>query len=286
MARAGELFTDVWGCVWRTTVDGYLGTVVRHPLASWQYFDDFDPPDPDRCDHWGPVDWSRKAEEASQLGFHREIRAGEIGHGHTFLKLCDLRGYENLLYDITDGEPRLGRLIEMLEAFNLRLVENYIREGGVEWMGYAEDLGMQNGPMLSPEHFKKYIKPSYERIIRPAREAGCVVHVHADGDLRLLVPDLLDTGIDVLNLQDLVNGVSWIEENLKGRVCVELDVDRQLVTYAGTPDEIDALVRDEVERLGSKEGGLMLIYGLYPGVPLENAGALMDAMERYRDYFA
>jgi hypothetical protein len=27
----------------------------------------------------------------------------------------------------------------------------------------------------------------------------------------------------------------------------------------------------------------MLIYGLYPGVPLENAAALMDAMIRYRD---
>jgi len=44
-------------------------------------------------------------------------------------------------------------------------------------------------------------------------------------------------------------------------------------------------VREEVEKLGSREGGLMMIYGLYPGVPLENAAAVMDAMERYTAYY-
>ena len=49
---------------------------------------------------------------------------------------------------------------------------------------------------------------------------------------------------------------------------------------------MDALVREEVEKLGSKQGGLMMIYGLYPGVPLENAKALMDAMEKYATYYS
>ena len=49
--------------------------------------------------------------------------------------------------------------------------------------------------------------------------------------------------------------------------------------------EVDALIREEVEALGSKDGGLMMIYGLYPGVPLENVAALMDAMERYATYY-
>ena len=30
----------------------------------------------------------------------------------------------------------------------------------------------------------------------------------------------------------------------------------------------------------------MLIYGLYPGVPLNNVRAVMDAMERYAGYYA
>jgi uroporphyrinogen decarboxylase len=153
-------------------------------------------------------------------------------------------------------------------------------------MGYAEDLGMQVGPMLSPEHLRKYIKPSYQRLMAPAREAGCIVHMHSDGDIRTLVDDLIDGGVEVVNLQDLVNGIDWIAEHLKGKVCIDLDVDRQDVVFKGSPRDIDDLVRKEVETLGSKEGGLMMVHGWYPGVPIENARALMDAMEKYSTYYA
>jgi hypothetical protein len=67
---------------------------------------------------------------------------------------------------------------------------------------------------------------------------------------------------------------------------VDLDIDRQVVTPRGTPADIDRLIRTEVETLGSRKGGLLLIYGLYPGVPLRNAAAVMDAMERYAGFYA
>lgn len=39
-------------------------------------------------------------------------------------------------------------------------------------MGYAEDLGMQNGPMISPDHFRKFIKPIYKRLMAPALQSS------------------------------------------------------------------------------------------------------------------
>lgn len=69
-------------------------------------------------------------------------------------------------------------------------------------------------------------------------------------------------------------------------MCIDIDIDRQQITRFGTAEQIDDLIREEVEKLGSPQGGLMMIYGLYPGVPLENVKALMDAMERYADYYA
>ena len=65
-----------------------------------------------------------------------------------------------------------------------------------------------------------------------------------------------------------------------------MDIDRQAITPYGSPAQIDALIREEVTKLGSKAGGLMMVYGLYPGVPLENAKAVMDAMETYAAYYA
>ena len=122
----------------------------------------------------------------------------------------------------------------MLEEFNLALVERYLA-AGAEWMAYPEDLGMQVGPMLSPQHFRKYIQPSYQRLMPPARDAGCVVHMHSDGDIRALVDDMIDGGVEVINLQDLVNGIDWIAARFAGRVCIDLDIDRQQITRVGTP---------------------------------------------------
>ncbi len=284
-ARAGEPYTDPWGCVWETTDDGVTGTVTGHPLADWAAFDDFRPPDPEVTNGRFPEDWTRVGERFRRTKAAGGMPMGGLPHGHTFLTLCDLRGYENLMFDMADEDPRLGRLIEMVEQFNLAVIRRYI-DFGAEQISYPEDLGMQVGPMLSPEHFGKYIKPVYQRMMTPAREAGCLVHMHSDGDIRTLADDLIDGGVAILNLQDLVNGIDWIAENLAGRVCIDLDIDRQRITARGTPEQIDELIREEVTKLGSKAGGLMMIHGLYPGVPLANVKALMDAMETYATFYA
>ncbi|TVQ40906.1 MAG: hypothetical protein EA384_01735 [Spirochaetaceae bacterium] len=283
--RAGRPYADSWGCVWETVEDGITGAVVKHALADWDRFETYEPPSPEEHDGWGPIDWMSRRESLSKARQTGRLASGELRHGHTFLTLTYLRGYENLLFDMCDEHPQLPALIEMVEAFNRGLVERFV-EAGVEWMMYPEDLGMQQGPMLSPDQFRKYIKPTYKRLVSPARQAGCVIHMHSDGDIRELADDLIDVGIDVINLQDLVNGIEWIEAHLKGRVCIDLDIDRQSITCFGTPDQIDAHVRNAVQRLGCREGGLILKYELYPGVPLENIGALMDAMEKYSQHFS
>ncbi|UCD50426.1 MAG: hypothetical protein JSW27_23240 [Phycisphaerales bacterium] len=283
--RAGQPYVDAWGCLWETTDDGITGAVTQHPLADWGHLAPFVPPDPARTNGMTEIDWTAERDRAQEARRDGEHCCASLEHGHAFLRLSYLRGYENLLFDMADADERLERLIEMIETFSLGLVQRYL-DLGVAMLCYPEDLGMQNGPMVSPPLFRKYVKPIYEHLTAPAREAGCLVHMHSDGDIRALVDDLLASGVDALNLQDLVNGIDWIAAHLKGRVCIDLDIDRQQITRFGTPDRIDALVRAEVEKLGSPEGGLMMIYGLYPGVPLENAQAVMDAMERYAGFYA
>ena len=282
--RRDEPYTDPWGCLWRTPEDGITGTVTGHPLADWDAFADYTAPDPDLTDGLSPLNWGDMARKIAASEQNGELVQCGLRHGHTFLQLCDIRGYQNVILDMADGEPRLLRLIAMLEEFNLAVVQRLLALGA-EWMSYPEDLGMQVGPMLSPRHFRKYIQPSYRRIMRPALEAGCVVHMHSDGDIRLLADDMIESGVQVVNLQDLVNGIDWIAQRYAGKICIDLDIDRQEVTYGGTPAQIDALIREEVQKLGRKEGGLMMIYGLYPGLPLQNVKALMDAMERYAGYY-
>jgi uroporphyrinogen decarboxylase len=283
--RVGKPFTDGWGCLWETSMDGIVGSVTKHPLESWDNFDGYIAPDPQVDSGKGEVDWNKEARDILIAKAQGNFTVAGLRHGHTFLQLMDIRGYENLILDMFDDDPRLWKLIEMVEQFNAEIVKNYLNIG-VDMMTYAEDLGMQNGPMVSQDMFQKYIKPSYERLMKPAIDAGCIIHMHSDGHIHEHVEGLIGGGVAALNLQDLVNGIDWIKETLKGRVCIDLDIDRQKITPKGTPEQVDGLIREEVEKLGSKDGGLTMIYGLYPGVPLENVKALMDAMEKYAFYYS
>lgn len=278
-------YRDPWGCVWETHDDGITGAVTGHPLADWSQLDALPAPDPDRCDGVYAVDWRALDEQCARKRAAGRTVTGGLPHGHTFLRLQDLRGYENLMLDLADEEPLLDTLLERVVDFNIGVIERWVALQP-DVVAFPEDLGMQSGPMLSPADFRRRFLPAYQRIMAPAAEAGCIVHMHSDGDLHLLIDDLLDSPIDVLNLQDLVNGVDWIAQRLAGRVCVDLDIDRQSVTARGTPETIDELIRSEVSSIGRREGGLMLVYGLYPGVPVENAEAVMDAIERYARWFA
>ena len=276
--QPGDLTTDEWGVVWVTGDPGQMGGVAKHPLADWADFEAWTSPSPE-------VDAENEGTRLADAYAAGHLRVGSLEHGHTFLRYTYLRGYENAIFDMADDEPRMHRLLGMIEDFNREVVRQSLA-AGVDWMSYPEDLGMQVGPMLSPEYLRRYIKPSYTRLMQPAREAGCVIHMHSDGDIRDLVDDLVVSGVQVVNLQDLVNGLDWIKERLWGKVAIDLDIDRQSVVRFGTPAEIDALVRREIALLGSKQGGLMMIHGVYPGVPLANIRALMDAMERYAGYYA
>ncbi|MBN1868832.1 hypothetical protein JW916_16255 [Candidatus Sumerlaeota bacterium] len=280
--KAGRPWTDSWGCVWRTNKDGVAGTVIEHPLESWSAFEGFHAPDPDTDSGMGPIHWGRIAEDLAAAGKDRPAKAS-LPPGHTFQRLAYLRGHDNILADMAEDALQLPILIRIVEQFNLVLVRRFL-DLGAEWIEYPEDLGSNSGPALSPGQFREFIRPVYEREIAPTREKGAIAQIVTAGDIRLLAEDLLAVQPNVIRLQDLVNGVEWIRQHLGGRVCIDLDIDREQITPFAAPTRIDALIREEVGALSRREGGLLMSYTLYPGVRPQNIQAVMDAMERYSLY--
>jgi len=104
------------------------------------------------------------------------------------------------------------------------------------------------------------------------------VRLHTDGRVMEVADQLLEAGVNILNIQDRVNGLENIERLLKGRVCIDLDIDRQHLIPYGTPAQIREYVREVVRRLGSERGGLMLYAEVHPPTPLENIEALAQAL--------
>lgn len=279
--QAGRDYFDSWGAQWRTLSDGMTGTVISHPLEIWDKFDSFLPPDSDTENGWGPVDWdhlSAAVSSSRDAGLHPPVT--ELRHGHTFLTLVYLRGFENLIFDMYDGEPRLLELIETVEKFNLRCLW-HLMEGNPDVIGFPEDLGAQSNSLISPDLFRKFIKPSYKRLMSVPKEAGKIIHMHCDGWMLNLAHDLIECGVAVLNIQDMIHGIDELRKQLHGRVALELDIDRQNVSVFGTPSDIESLIREEVEKLSFPEGGLTLQFEVRPPVPLGNLDCICSALEKY-----
>lgn len=281
---AGKPYTDGWGCVWETAYTGMVGGVTKHALADWRDFEGYRPPDPAKHDGMRPLDW-----DALRAGGEAARRDGYLfglglPHGHTFLRLQDLRGYTNLIVDMMEEEPLLDELVAMVEGFSLELIRRFVALQP-DLILIPEDLGMQTSPMISPDLFRQYIKPTYLKLTQPVKEAGIIVHEHSDGYILDLIDDLVECGGDVINLQDLVNGIDNIRDQVKGRMAIDLDIDRQSVTVTGSPNDIDDHIRECVMTLGAQEGGLSMCWQPWPPTPVENLRAGFDALEKYCRYW-
>lgn len=282
--RAGANYVDNYGCVWHGEIDGITGIVSGHPLADWDALETYHMPNPRTQLPLGDVDWEQTRRRVAEAKERGALTVGGLEHGWLFLRLYYLRGFENLMMDMATEDPRLDRLIDMIVQYSGYIVRQHI-EMGVDVCHFPEDLGAQHASVIGPKGFERWIAPAYRALMQPCREAGIHVHTHSDGYIMDIVDNILACGVNIINLQDLLNGLDDIERELKGRVCVDLDIDRQSVVPFGTRQEIFDLIEEEVRRLGSAQGGLTMVVGFYPPTPAENVDAVISALERYQRYW-
>ncbi len=276
--REGEYYTDNWGCVWYNTIGGLEGQVVGHPLGDWSALDSYEFPDLMTKTERGDRDWGQIREALEQ-----QRHAGQltVGNGERlFDRLYFLRGFENLMMDFATDDPRLQVLIDRFTEYQERLVRMYL-DIGVDAISFHTDIGTQNALMISPAQFRKYIKPMFARLFLPIREAGAHVILSSDGRLTEIVDDLIECGVSVHDPQLRANTLEGIEKHYKGRLCANVDLDRQMWAFC-SPAEIDDQVKQVMDRLYSPEGGLMVSASVWDAnTPLENIDALCSALEKH-----
>ncbi len=272
-------FTDSFGCVWENTAEGLAGLVVEYPLEDWRGFESYRLPHPLTQGEQGiSPDWDKIKRDFDVAKREGRLAWGGVPHGFFYMRLYYLRGFENLMLDIAAEEPRLRKLEEMLLEYNIELVNKYL-DLGVEIMSIGEDLGNQAALPMSPAHFRQYIKPYYRKIFRACKEAGVLVYEHSDGHILEIIDDLIECGVDILNPQIRANTLKGLTE-FRGKVCISLDLDRQLFPFA-TPVQIRDHIKEAIDTLYLPQGGLMISAECEPDVPLANIEAICDTLEEY-----
>jgi len=275
---AGGLHTDCWGIVWQNIEPGLDSIPVVHPLADWSALESYTPPDPLVDAQFGVWDWGAVEREFLAAKARGDLATGSLPHGFLYMLLYYLRGFERFMLDLAVDEPRLERVIAMIDRYNLGVTRRFVALGA-EMLSYGEDLGMQSGLPISPAMWRRYIKPSYSRLFRLGVEKGLPVRMHTDGYILDIIPDLIECGVTLLNPQIRPNGIEGLQRMTRGKVAVDQDLDRQLFPFA-TPSQIEDHIGEVYEGLYQPSGGLMLYAECEPDLSLEQIEAICTACER------
>jgi len=196
------------------------------------------------------------------------------------------------------GEPaRAEAFLDAVVERHLAALQSFLAAVGdfIDIIVFGDDLGMQTGPQISPAMYREIFKPRHKLLwetakkLAPAGRGGqpgrppLRVLLHSCGSIRALLPDLIDAGLDAVNPVQ-ISTVGMEAAGLKrdfGRDIVFWGggCDTQTVLRSGTPAQVRAHVRSQVDAL-APDGGFVFqqVHNILAGVPAENIEAMFDAV--------
>jgi uroporphyrinogen decarboxylase len=286
-----KVVRGIWG-TWdgmETYFDG-----VEHPLKSAETVADIEAhpwPDPGwfDCEHvrWftDPPDealpvarWAEREQDYARL-------AG--GWSPVFSRIMDLCGMETGLMHIAYRPDLIHAMVahigDFLEAHYRRMAQ--AGQGYLDVLVYGDDFAGQDRMLLSPRSWRDYFLPLWRRLFAIAHHYGMKNMMHSCGAVRPVIRDLVDAGLDILEVVQIrANGMR--PEELKREFGAHLafygGIDVQELMPCGTPGEVRCEVRRLSDILG--EGGRYILstsHFLMDDVPVENVVALYDEARSY-----
>jgi uroporphyrinogen decarboxylase len=203
-----------------------------------------------------------------------------------------LRGFEAFMTDLMLSPDLADHLLSILvEAYCERANQLFpVLDGLVDVILVNDDLGTQAGPMLSPDLYRKRIKPFQRRLFAHLKAvSGLPLLFHSCGSVRWAIPDLIEVGIAALNPVQ-VSAAGMDSAALKRDFGRDITFwgggcDTQHILNRGTP----AQVRDEVRRRiddFAPGGGFVFcqVHNIQPEVPPENVVAMLEAAAEFGGY--
>jgi uroporphyrinogen decarboxylase len=275
---------DPWG-VRRQSVPhegGFYEEIVEHPLA-----DLTDPADLSSYPWPQPEWWDANGlrEQIEQLDSKESyaIALEEFGDpGGIFEVSWYMRGMEQFLIDMIETPDIPYEIMSKVTDFYLGMLEQVMAASGdrVDLIWTSDDIAHQHGPLISKTIWKELIAPHHERFNQRVHELGTRVMYHSCGAVRTFIPDLIENGVDVLDvLQFSADNMDPIEikQSFGDRLSFHGGMDVQSLLPFATVDEIRRTAKDLMEALG-KNGGYILspTHNIQVDTPPENIVAMYE----------
>lgn len=276
--QEGATYVDEWAVGWRAVAystpygSGHYTEPCVHPLADRSALSSYRAPDPTR-----PELYSDAAAAIRDFGEQYWI----VGVTVTtiFEAAWALRGLERLLMDFIEDPDLADEILEIPYRYHLSAAERLVQMG-VDTIWLGDDIGQQNGMLMSPRHWRRYLKPRMAHLIATLKALNprLTIAYHTDGRVYSIIPELIEIGVDVLNpVQPVAMDPAKLKREYGRELCFWGSIDEQHTLPFGRPADVRREVRERIATLGV-DGGLILgpTHHLQLDTPLENFWAMAE----------
>lgn len=281
--------TDAWGVKYYKPESSHYFDPVEYPLAEATIADLKNYHYPDL---WNEEYGRELAKTAEKLYKETDYFLIADGSNGIFEQTWVLRGLENFMVDLALDKEFVARLLDIVLEQRKAFLGKFLDIVGpyVGMMMVTDDLGGQEGLLISPELYRDLIKPRHKELFAFMKsKTDAKLFLHSCGAIRGLIDDLIETGVDVLNpIQVSAKGMDTqeLKRDFGDRIVFwGGGMDTQRVLPFGTPEDVDVEVKRRISDL--KPGGGFVftqIHEIQPETPPENIIAMYEAVKKYRNY--
>ncbi len=288
----GEYYSyhDEWDFVHHFPKNGYWFSLVESPLKDVDFtspgiVENFSWPDAkDKRRFEGTRDKALRFKKQDKPVFVKGLCAG------LFEMHQRIRGMENAMLDPMLYPGNSDKLVGKLADLKIEFWDAALDELGdvVDIAGEGDDYGTQQSQLIDPEQFRAYYKPHFERVLRFIKEKvpGIRLMFHSCGNVRPIIPDLIEAGVDILNpVHVTATGMEPVQ--LKRDFGDDITfwgggVDTQEILPKGKPEDVKDDVKRNIEAL-APGGGFVFstVHNIQAEVPPENIQAMLDTLHQY-----
>ncbi len=190
-------------------------------------------------------------------------------------------GMEAFSYALADDPDFIREVLKRYGDWQIVVTENLISMG-VDFLWCYDDIAFKSGPLCSPRVFRKFLLPAFQR---HAETITIPWVFHSDGNLMPVIDDILSLKPTAIHpLEPGPMDLAKVKEKLGKKVCLigNVSVDR---LSRGTPEEIDAIVKDCIKTAGPGGGYMISSSNSIPRyAKTENVVAMANAIQKYGKY--
>jgi len=285
-------FIDRWGSKLHRPKDGGLYfDWVEFPIkeATREALDNYTWPRPD------PPEYNARLREQAMCLYENTdyalVGSAIIGGG-IFEQPARTMGLESFFMALVT-EPRFAdRMMDQITEIYIESCNNYLEQVGeyLHVFTYWDDVCGQDGWLISPDIYRKMVKPKQRRLLEAIRrKTKAKVYYHGCGAVYDLIPDLIELGFDILNpVQVSARGMDT--KRLKKEYGEEIvfwggGVDSQRVLPFGRPEEVKDEVKRRIDDLAPGGGFVFAaVHNIQPFVPPENILTMFETALEYGRY--